>query len=675
VQDLAGLQVSVTGTLSLAAGTDILIAAKSMAGQMSLRAGGDILDQHMAGAMDGDIDLQADTLSLTAGNAIGLSTDPIETSVTYFEASGGAGGVYVLEADGLTQGVVQAKANGAVDIRLLAGEITFSGDSTGVGDVTISDVLRVDGASTITAGTGGAGNLVLSSAVIGVDGDSDETEVLTLQVNGGNVELRGAVSNIDGLTVSGARDVSFAETVSVTGQLTIDATGVVTFSKNLTLSGAAQLTIRGATALVFAAGVQVQVAGDVTLNAESLSLLGGADSLSGTGVLSLGSATSSGNLRIDTASGSVAADGALNLGETQIKAIGAGFARVVLGTAGLGAVSVAGDADLSSLGAVPLEIQGKAITVTAAGAGTVLVAADLSLRAEDGLRLESGITTAIRSAISLVSSQGQITMAAGTRLASQGGNVTVSAVNASTLTVAGIDARAAGATRGGVVDIQAGAATVTAANSSAGVDIFATAVNFAGYGPGAGAMSSVLQVQADVVQVSAPEGLVVRDTAADGRTSFNLMKGGQLFHQLQATSGVTRVTQDPATLLTKSDDALVAAGLPTNSQLLARPSVPTPSLNWAFDKKDPASASNMMVASYLRAVSASESLASPAAGIEIGFLQASDENDLLSAQSYGLAERLERAYVLGTPGAQPLISGLDSFSEDTFDYWVDTLTV
>jgi hypothetical protein len=83
----------------------------------------------------------------------------------------------------------------------------------------------------------------------------------------------------------------------------------------------------------------------------------------------------------------------------------------------------------------------------------------------------------------------------------------------------------------------------------------------------------------------------------------------------------------------------------------------------------------MMVASYLRAVSASESLASPAAGIEIGFLQASDENDLLSAQSYGLAERLERAYVLGTPGAQPLISGLDSFSEDTFDYWVDTLTV
>jgi hypothetical protein len=305
----------------------------------------------------------------------------------------------------------------------------------------------------------------------------------------------------------------------------------------------------------------------------------------------------------------------------------------------------------------------------------LLVAADLSLRAEDGLRLESGITTATRSAISLVSSQGQISMAEGTRLASKGGNVLLSAVNALTMTVGTVDARATSAVRGGVVDIQAGAATVTAANSGAGVDIFATAVNFAGYGPGAGAMSSVLQVQADVVQVSAPEGLVVRDTAADGRTSFNLMKGGQLFHQLQATSGVTRVTQDPATLLTKSDDAQVAAGLPTNSQLLARPSVPTPSLNWAFDKKDPASASNMMVASYLRAVSASESLASPAAGIEIGFLQASDENDLLSAQSYGLAERLERAYVLGTPGAQPLISGLDSFSEDTFDYWVDTLTV
>jgi hypothetical protein len=265
-------------------------------------------------------------------------------------------------------------------------------------------------------------------------------------------------------------------------------------------------------------------------------------------------------------------------------------------------------------------------------------------------------------------------MASGTRLASQGGNVTVSAVNASTLRIAGIDARAAGTTRGGVVDIQAGGATVEAANAGAGTDIFATAVNFAGYGPSADSIKDALRVQAEVVQLSAPQGLVVRDTGADGRTTFNLMKDGQLFKQMVVTGEVTRVTENPNALLDKGDDALISAGLPVTSKLLAAPLLPVAHLNWAYDRRDPATASNMMVSSYLRSVSASEALASSTMGLELDLLSG-NASDLLSEQSYGLAERLERAYVLGTPGAQPLISGLDSFSEDTFDYWVDTLTV
>jgi hypothetical protein len=48
---------------------------------------------------------------------------------------------------------------------------------------------------------------------------------------------------------------------------------------------------------------------------------------------------------------------------------------------------------------------------------------------------------------------------------------------------------------------------------------------------------------------------------------------------------------------------------------------------------------------------------------------------LLSDSSYGLANRLLQSYVLGTPGEQPLISGLDSFSQDNFEYWVETLSL
>jgi hypothetical protein len=40
-----------------------------------------------------------------------------------------------------------------------------------------------------------------------------------------------------------------------------------------------------------------------------------------------------------------------------------------------------------------------------------------------------------------------------------------------------------------------------------------------------------------------------------------------------------------------------------------------------------------------------------------------------------IAERLQRAYLLGSPGEQPLISGLSTFSQDSFEYWVNTLSL
>jgi hypothetical protein len=53
----------------------------------------------------------------------------------------------------------------------------------------------------------------------------------------------------------------------------------------------------------------------------------------------------------------------------------------------------------------------------------------------------------------------------------------------------------------------------------------------------------------------------------------------------------------------------------------------------------------------------------------------SNQQDLLSSNTYGLTNGLQHSYVLGTPGEQPLVSGQNTFSQDTFEYWVDTLSL
>jgi len=51
----------------------------------------------------------------------------------------------------------------------------------------------------------------------------------------------------------------------------------------------------------------------------------------------------------------------------------------------------------------------------------------------------------------------------------------------------------------------------------------------------------------------------------------------------------------------------------------------------------------------------------------------SNDEDLLLDNSYGLSEGLLDSYVVGSPGEQPCAAGLRTFSQDTFEYWVDAL--
>jgi hypothetical protein len=172
-----------------------------------------------------------------------------------------------------------------------------------------------------------------------------------------------------------------------------------------------------------------------------------------------------------------------------------------------------------------------------------------------------------------------------------------------------------------------------------------------------------------VVQITVPQGLVVRDSGADGRTYFNVMNGGNLYQEMVVVGSVTRVTEDPAALLSRNVRAeLIAAGLPTTSSLVPA-AIPT-----AFAQSSYSQGGNLMVMSYLASGSTAQNVEGNIALTTVG-----DTFDggfgLLSDQSYGIADNLQQSYVLGSPGEQPLISGLTTFSQDTFEYWVDTLSL
>jgi hypothetical protein len=538
------------------------------------------------------------------------------------------------------------------------------------GAILIDDSVILQGGSTISAGFGGVGDLTITGKITGSDITSNDT--LTLSANGGDVILKKAISAIDALTITSAIDVIFEESVDISGALEIHATGDVNFNQAINLTAGGTLSIVGAKSITFANGVTVS--GDITLDAQSLELLGGANSLTSTlygSTLTITSASDNHNIVIGNAVGQEIA-GQLNLTSRDVMAIGDNFIQVVIGELGRGAITVVGNTDLTSTNAASIEVLGNTITLQSGNLGGALqVPGDISLRASSNVLLNSGISTAVAGHLSAISDNGSLIMAQGTRLDSRGGDIDLAGT---TMAVATVNAWSTDLSVGGIVSIDAGSGTVTDANRNSTADIFAKAVDFTGYGPSITSAENVLEVVAEVVQISAPQGLVVRDTGADGRTYFNLMNGGQLYRQMVVEgTDVARVTEKPADLLTRSDSELIAAGIPSTSSLLTT-SI-SGDLSAAVFAFAPASFSSPAASRYLASSDTIDLLAGDVVlnGIDANGL--TGDANLLSDNSYGLANRLQQSYILGTPGEQPLVSGLDTFSQDNFEYWVETLSL
>ena len=179
---------------------------------------------------------------------------------------------------------------------------TISMDQTSATTILINDSIIVDGAITLTAGTGGsAGDVTLGTFGFGHTLNAAATGTNTLAIdaqNGGDVRFNTEIGNtapLDGLTILSAADVAFQQDVVIDGDLLINATGNVTFAGDVTLNEGGSLTILGASSVSFDSlnssivlnGLSGGSPGDIVIETDSLSLPTQTAPIEGAGTITL----------------------------------------------------------------------------------------------------------------------------------------------------------------------------------------------------------------------------------------------------------------------------------------------------------------------------------------------------------------------------------------------------
>jgi filamentous hemagglutinin family protein len=184
------------------------------------------------GDTDGGLDIVADGLRLDAAKGIGqlgVSVNPIETSVSQVSARSGAEGINILETDALTVG----------DVEVTVQKVVANSTVTPVTDARQSDLITASNGSIVVRTLGG--NLTLDDGTAAGDGRSvsaDGTGNILLQASGDGTGVVGnadVVSGSGNITVLGAQDVIFTTGANIAtgGAGTIDVeagTGSITMS-------------------------------------------------------------------------------------------------------------------------------------------------------------------------------------------------------------------------------------------------------------------------------------------------------------------------------------------------------------------------------------------------------------------------------------------------------------
>jgi hypothetical protein len=433
---------------------------------------------------------------------------------------------------------------------------------------------------------------------------------------------------------------------------------VLTAQGNWTQAAGAQVDSGGG-------NVTVQSGGALTMDATAQIDAGtGLLDLESTGAMTLGelvgstvSGTSTGGAIV--AQSDIAADAAglvlsaeLDLGLLAgVSATAAGAATL---TSAQGAVSVGAGANLTS---------GAALSVTSTQ-GTVTVGAGAALGSGAALSVTAGLDMdlAAQAVLSsaggaiVLTAQGNWTQGAGAQVRSGGGEV---AVQSGTLTM---DATASIRSQGGAIRLRAEdgleigmldavptgqptgaggvrtvrtdspASRIVSAQAATGLNARASALRMQGYGLRLGDEGRALRVEARSLDLSAPGGVLARQTQADGETQHVAMVGDALYLQV-ASLGV-----DP-----------VASGRVPLPELIV---APPPQVN-------------------LQPAAAVQDRARATGVADLGSAEVTwRQTDADESQS---GDELSRAFVLGSVSSQPAQAGVRLTEIGSVDYWLDAL--
>ena len=377
----------------------------------------------------GTLNVTAETLSLTAGGAIGATggTNPLDIDVTTLTAdtSGAAGsGVFINETDDV--------AIGAGDITTVGGDVEITAGGT------ISSVASADIVTTAAANTGnpsGAVRIVATgTAGIALSGAIDtsgagDNGTATMAGDGGNVEIstNNAAVEVAAITASGGDGAGGNSDGGASGNISIEAGGTnsLTLVETVTALGGAGsgVGVDGADGILT---LDSDTGGNVT---QSMSIRSGGLELLGAGAVVLQNA---GN-QFDTLAGDVGNDISLvNAGGFVLDAVGG--ANDLRST---GNITLRAGGDVAQAGAngevfaVGLELLGTgSFNLTESGNDIVVLAANLTGPTESLSFADADmLTVGIVNTAGISTRGGAVTLSAGSGLASSQDITTTAAPN------------------------------------------------------------------------------------------------------------------------------------------------------------------------------------------------------------------------------------------------------
>jgi filamentous hemagglutinin family protein len=347
-------------------------------GNVSIRTAGNIQTGNI-NALSGSLDGGTVNLASTGGS---IRTGDIQ-SLTYFADTGGQGSNVTLEANsGINTGSIQAYANnnsggsstgGAVTLRTSSGNIATGDISTTSNNIQLNGPVNLTNDVSLSI-NGVGGNITFDNTVNG------NYNLLIINAGSrGNVFFNNAVGNstpIKNLTIMTANNVSVANNITTDN-------GNLMFSTPVTLTGNVELRA-GTGAIAFDSRLQAG-SNNLTLTANEINLNGGANSVTGTGNLTLQPGTATQPIQINGAS---SVTNNLNLTTDDLLALQKGFNSITIGrTDGSGAINVANNVTFPD----PVKIQSPSGSITVNGSITGSGGASVTL--EGATTLNNNITT------------------------------------------------------------------------------------------------------------------------------------------------------------------------------------------------------------------------------------------------------------------------------------------